>query len=375
MPAWAGKWKGGRYYLDDAGKPVFFIERRVAGKVRPIKLKTHDQDLALGELARFLDDPVAYVRPAPEPEAAAAPVHITKERVSLYLAELRRAVKDHKSARRSHLHGWATYLDERGRAIDLRTVDRNTLRTALASFEGGHAGRVESLNAFARFLVREGEIERWVPLRNTWKPKETRAERVAYGVEQLSDVYVRLCAGAERAKTDPRAAGVTSPAVRDCFMLRAATGMHHTEIEQLRGCRVYDGPLPDKGVGIRVLGAKGEIAGVIQFKQKTKPRHRISVSAEVLAAALRLRDGVPSRITMYYALEQYQLVPSNLRHTWITLSQELGEVVYFKTRGVSLDVVQQTAGHRVGSKVTLSNYDKTQIPPMIRLPFNWARTS
>jgi hypothetical protein len=62
VPAWAGKWKGGRYYLDaESGKPVYFIERRG----RSVRLQTHDEDLAVGQLAAFLADPVAFTRPEP----------------------------------------------------------------------------------------------------------------------------------------------------------------------------------------------------------------------------------------------------------------------------------------------------------------------
>lgn len=61
MPAWAGRWKGGRFYLDEEGRKVFFIEKWE----HVIRLKTHDEQLALGELARFLEDRIAYCRPPP----------------------------------------------------------------------------------------------------------------------------------------------------------------------------------------------------------------------------------------------------------------------------------------------------------------------
>jgi hypothetical protein len=367
MPKWQGRWKGGRYYLDDLGRQVFFIERRR----RSIRLRTHDPELALGELARFLDDPVAYCRPAPEPTGPAAPVHITIERVKLYLEHIHKAVEDHRKARRAYLLDWANWRDDHGRPLDLRNVDRATLRVALGEFGGGHAARVETLNAFARFLIREAELDRWNPLVNTRAPRESRAERVAYDVAKLDHAFARLDKAAELYQQNPTASGAHSRAVRDAFVLRAATGMHHTEIEQLSRCKTYDGPLPDKGVGIRQLPDGGEIAGVIQFRQKTKPRHRVSVPSRVLVAALRLREGVPDRITMWYALGELGIVPSNLRHTWITLAGEAGRTVHYRTRGATLDEIQQAAGHRIGSKVTLSNYDKLQIPPMIVIPLGF----
>jgi hypothetical protein len=312
VPQWAGKWKGGRYYLDDEGRKVFFIERRK----KSVRLKTHDEELAVGELARFLQDPEVYCRPPPEPEGPKEPVLITKERVALYLDSIADTVKDHQEARHSYLSAWGEH------GLDLRTVDRKALRVALASFDGGHRGRTEALNAFARWLVREGELPSWLPLVNTRPPKPTRAERMAYALEDLQAKFRELKAGP----------------VRDLFLLRAATGMHHTEIQQIEGCRVFTGPLPDKGVAIRTLGEGHEIRGVLQVVHKSGNRHRQSVDANVLEASLRLREGVPSRITVWKALEP--LVPSNLRHTFVTLAGEVGELVTYSggvsTEGASL---------------------------------------
>ncbi len=343
MPAWTGKWKGGRYYLDDQGRPVYFIERRR----RSIKLQTHDLDLAMGELARFLNDPVAFVRPAAVAAGLPDPVFITKERVTLYLESIRGTVKDHRAARRSYLLGWSKLR------LDLRTVDRRSLRIALASFDGGHNGRTEALNAFARFLVREGDLPAWNPLVNHRASKETRAPREAYTVEQLTETFHRL----------------TDQAVKDLFYVRAATGMHHTEIAQLVKAPVISGPLPERGVGIRKLGGKHEIQGVLQVMHKSRRRHRQSVSAPVLRAALRLREGVPHRVAVWKALAP--LVPSNLRHTFVTLAGEVGTLVTFVSAGVERARIAQVVGHRQGSTMTADVYDKQQVPPMIRLPLEW----
>lgn len=347
MPQWAGKWKGGRFYVDAQGRQVFFIERRR----RSIRLATHDPELAVGELARFLADPAAYCRALEQPVASTSTeaVHITKERLTLYIESLRAkgSVEDHRKARRAYLHAWS----ETG--IDLRTVDRKTLRATLADFEGGHRGRTEALNAFCRWLVKEGDLQSWNPLVNTRKPAETRAERVCYSLEELAACYQRLSEGP----------------IRDVFHLRAATGMHGTEIKQLEGCRVYQGPLPDKGAGIRVLGAKHAIQGVVQVMHKSKRRHRLSLDAAGLAAALRLREGVPYRVTVWKALDP--IVPSNLRHTFDTLAGEVGEWVTWKGAGVDRSRVAQVMGHRAGSTMGPDRYEKTQVPPMIRLPLVW----
>ena len=343
MPAWAGKWKGGRYYLDAKDRHVYFIERRN----RVIKLSTHDPDLALGELSRFLADPEAYVRVAtPPPTLEAAPVLITKERLQGYMDSIRHAVKDHRKARRSYLHAWSQL------GIDLRRTDPKQLAATLKSSNwGGHEGRTEALNAFARWLVQEGELSSWRPVKNPVPARATRAERQAYTIKELQRCWERLKPGR----------------IKDVFLLRVATGMHQTEIDQLQGARLFLGPLPDKGIGIRLLRNKRHvIRGVLQVAHKSRHRHRQSVDAECLKAALRLRKSVPRRSSIYKALAP--VVPSNLRHTFVTLAGERGELVTYVGGGVDRAKVAQAVGHREGSTMTADRYEKMQVPPMIRLP-------
>lgn len=342
MPAWAGKWKGGRWYFDTEGRRVFFIERRG----RTVKLDTHDAALAVGQLAAFLADPVAFCRPPVEP-ASTGPVLITDDRVKLYLDSIAHTVEDHRRARRGYLGDWADL------GVDLRNDDRHRLRVALASFDGGHRGRAEALNAFARWLVREGELERWVPVVNTRAPRATRAAREAYSIDQLVEAYTRI-------EAQP---------LRDLLLLRASTGLHHTEVEQLVGCKTGNGPLPPKGVALRVLPAASPIAGVLQVVHKSRRIHRQSLDASSLAAALRLRERVPDRTTVWEAFAP--LTPSNLRHTFTTLAGECGELVTFQPGGVDRARVAQTIGHRAGSTMTADRYEKIQVPPLIKLPIPW----
>lgn len=342
MPEWAGKWKGGRYYYDADDKPVYFIERR--GRV--VRLLTRDEEIANGQLGQFLEDPGAFAVRPDRPEEL-EPVYVTTERLNLYMGSIRKSVEDHRKARRSQLLAWSKL------GLDLRRVDKKALRAALASFDGGHTGRAESLNAFARFLVKEGELPSWNPIRPEQDPGETRAARQAYSLEELRETWARLPAGP----------------VRDLFLVRAATGLHQTEIDQVEGARLYDGPLPDKGTGIRTLPEGHEIAGVVQVMHKSRRRHRQSVSAEVLAAVLRLRAGVPYRVTVWKALAP--ITPSNLRHTFATLSAEVGEVVTYKVGGVDRSRIAAAMGHRAGSTMGPDRYDKLQVPPMVRLPLGF----
>jgi hypothetical protein len=354
MPQWAGKWKGGRFYIDDSGHRVFFIERRK----RVVKLDTHDEQLAIAELTRFLIDPVGYEKPAAVVKRNDDPVYITKERIALYLESIAGTVSDHRKARASYLADWSK------KGLDLRTVDARTLRAALGSFDGGYKGRAEALNAFARFLVRElRDLDVWRPLVNHRgpDPENARAERVAYSIDELVAAYKAL----------------TDQALKDLFHVRAATGMHHTEIAQIAGARVTSAPLPDKGVAIRTLGDEHEIRGVLQVvhrkKHRKERRHRQSVNAKTLDAVLRLQaGGVPDRMVAWKALEPIGIVPSNLRHTFVTLAGEVGELVTYTCAGVARSRIAQAIGHRQGSAMTEDRYDKLQVPPMVKipLPFN-----
>jgi integrase len=346
MPAWAGKWKGGRYYLDEISRPVYFIERRQ----RTVKLPTHDLQTAIGMLGQFLDDPESIQPKAKTPRAG--PVYITAELLAAYLASISGTVKDHRKARAKYLAAWSAVKP----AIDLRTVEPDALRKALDGFTGGWDGRTEALNAFASWLVAGRRLDAWHPLVNHrgTDPKKARAAREAYSLEQLRECYARLPA----------------TAVRDVFLLRAATGMHHTEIAQLKGARLYTGPLPDDGVGVRTLAGEHVIAGVLQVRHKNGQRHRVSVDAACLAAALRLREGVPRRGSTWKAFDP--LVPSNLRHTFSTLAAECGELIEFNAGGgVPRARVAQAMGHRAGSTMLVDRYEHVQIPPMLRLPLGF----
>lgn len=361
MPKWAGRWKGGRYYVDgETGKRVYFLERRAEGRQQSIKLRVHDEDLAMGELARFLSDPGAYMRerraaqppPEPPPTASKEAVFITSARIRGYLLSISDTVRDHRQARRSYLNAWSQL------GLDLRAIDRKTYLKALKNFDGGHRGRTEALNAFGRWLVSEEELERWpsnlLPTPDL-EPKPTRAKRQVYSIDQLEHAFRSL----------------KNPALRDLFWLLASTGMHQTEVSQLVGAPVIKGPLPDdESAAIRELGDKQRIRGVIQVMHKSGTRHRISVDQTGLEAAMRLTRGVPHRLSLYKELPA-DMVAANLRHTFVTLAGEVGELVTYSGKGVDRARVAAAVGHRAGSTMTADRYEKVQVPPMIALPLNW----
>lgn len=342
MPKWAGKWEGGRFYLNEASEPVYFIERRG----RSVKLGAIKESLAMGALASYLENPAQFMRArAPEPEAD-LPVFITAERINLYMQAIRSCVKDHRDARRSYLLAWS----EKG--LNLADVDKRTLREKLSEWNGGHRGRVEALNAFCNFLVEEEDLKAWRRFVNPIEPKATRAARVIYSLEEIRATYERLGPGP----------------VRDLFYLRAVSGMHQTEIDQCHKVRIYNGPLPDAGTGLRILGGDHVIQGVLQVIHKGRKRHRCSLDKVSLEAALRLREGVPNRVSVWKRLAP--MVPSNLRHTFGTLAGEIGEVISYTGGGVPRAVVAQFMGHRAGSTMLVDRYENMPVPPMMRLPLD-----
>lgn len=107
---------------------------------------------------------------------------------------------------------------------------------------------------------------------------------------------------------------------------------------------------------------------MLQVTHKSRKRHRVSVDAAGLAAALRLRDGVPSRISVWKAFGE--ITPSNLRHTFATLSLEFGQLVTIAEGGIDPVAVQRALGHAVGSAMLKDRYSKVQVPPMNWLSLN-----
>ncbi len=65
------------------------------------------------------------------------------------------------------------------------------------------------------------------------------------------------------------------------------------------------------------------------------------------------------------------LVPSNLRHTFVTLSGEVGELISYVGGGVDRSKIAQAVGHRAGSTMTADKYDRLQVPAMIVLPLGF----
>lgn len=159
--------------------------------------------------------------------------------------------------------------------------------------------------------------------------------------------------------------------VRDVLEVRARTGLHHTELEQVAGAPEFRGPLPDRGPGVRILGGRHTIAGVLQVVHKSRRIHRQALDARTLAAVLRLRERVPDRITVWETLRGVGIVPSNLRHTFVTLAGEVGRLMTWTSAGVERGRVAQVVGHRAGSTMTADRYERIQVPPLIVLPLRF----
>jgi integrase len=349
MPTWAGKWEGGRYYLDDVGRPIYFIEKMRGGVDYSLKLPTYEENEAGGMLALFYRDPARFAKSLqPIKEERPSEVFITVDRLNLYMQSIRKCSDDHRNARRSYLLSWSE--KQINFALEPNEL-KKVIRGKLAEFDGGHKGRVEALNAFANWLVEEGDLPHWKRFVNPFDPKQTRAPRVIYSLEDLRKTYERLGEGL----------------IRDVFYLRAATGMHQTEIDQLEKIPIVTSLLPDKGTGLRILeDEKHQIRAVVQVLHKSRHRHRVSLDAHGLECAQRLRKGVPNRVTMWGALDP--IIPSNLRHTFVTQLGEVGRLVTWKDGGLPRAIVAQLVGHREGSTMTADRYENLQVPPMGWIP-------
>jgi len=376
------KWAGGFVRNTGGGREVFVIERTRAGRAWKITLDVNSEQEALAEFALFERDPAGYqTRTQQRQERAAITNGLRLDGATLdaFLNDARARVQAGELSAGHVRHTLHPYLMAWGEALgarDLRAVTLAELNVALDRWTTARHKRIVSLKAFTAWARKKGKLSRQddptldleVPL-VTARPVAERE----YSAEQVAACYAALRSWryapgyrGDRQPEDGELVTVDLQPVRDVFVLRALTGMHHTEIERLA-----------RGQGtIRVLKGEGEIAGTLAFPHKRGGEHVVSVGAQALGAAQRLQAAgkAPDRVAMGRAIARavqahpelagFQL--ENLRHTFITLGAG-GRVVTARTGGVPLEVLSQAAGH-TSITTTRRHYLGQHIPPLVILP-------
>ena len=261
---------------------------------------------ALVELALFIREPLAYQtarqqRAAKAEELATKGARLDAESIGDFLAYC----KGEKLSDGYVKYTLAPYLREWALALggkELRKVDGvRELRPILERWKTAGHKRVIALKAFTAWAREEaGKLARrddpTLDLKVPSVKGRPMAER-AFTAEQIEKFYAVLtdysfANGYDELAHVPEDAPqktIDLQPIRDVFVLRAKCGMHGTEIERLA-----------RGEGaIRVLEGAGEIVATLVFPHKNGGEHVVSVDAQALAAAQRLRalGKTPSRVT------------------------------------------------------------------------------
>ncbi len=363
------KWAGGRIKLV-GGVEKFVIERQVGPTKFTVTLETSDLDDARAELALFNRSPASYKSPTKHRTEAVARaatligVVWTDELVSEFLrfaqAKAKRGDLSDRYVRftlEKYLADWTGVLGGK----DMRSLRLGDLRQALKRWKGvAEDKRIVSLKAFTAWLRQDGKLERSEdPTLDLIVPQAVPSKDVndrAYPIPLVEALYKEI----------------TLQQVRDVVLLRAKTGMHHTEVQGL------------KKAELREIDDPSGIAGMVTFHhKKKKEEHAISLDAQCFAAALRLAPGAPDHKTMWkhmnLALQalppnvrklarSVRVQPERLRHSFGTWAKTVGSVVTpLNQAGVPLAIVSERMGH-LNKKTTAGHYLGDYVREMIAIP-------
>lgn len=353
MPAWIGKWEGGRVYLDRQKRNVHVIERMVDGRRFTVRLPPNVKDPG-AELALFLRDPEGYRRRVAEtgllPEEAVIMTQAEVERFEAYLRHEKHRAEAYVSAVAGYLTDWANAFKGR----DLRKVTVDDLCLYLDELKTARNYRIASLKTFCTYLVRRQRLkphENASAMLETVKPPPRRLlAQQGYTIKEVEAVYQVL----------------PSQRVRDYYLLSAKYGLHGTEIGRIARGEVEIIPVGQKG-----------IAAVLRFIHKSQRDHRLSIDTQALAAVRRLLSlgAAPVKRVVCDAANkaarggQRVVHHGRLRHSFVTWARRFGKTVTVDSGGLALSEIAAVAGHR-SLLMAKDHYDNTEVPPMIVLPIN-----
>jgi integrase len=334
------KWDGGRVKVDRLGRKTWRIERMVGGERFHIPLEVDSEPGALAELALFERDPAAYRTKAEAREAEAEEAaRVDAETVAGFLKHLAAETDPSRRPRseryRKNVKSYLAWWGDQFAGRDLREVKLRDLHAALDSAPTGRKQRIIALKSFCSWLREKGRLDRAHDATMDLKvPKPERKKRLkGYSMRHLELLYPHI----------------DDVAVRAVVMVRALTGMHHTEIARVA-----------KGDGDVVpLKGQGQIAGAIYFDHKKKAPHLLAVDLRTLAAAqfLQRRGSAPAESWIYKQIreaaerattaegrEVEPILPNELRHCYAQWS-DLGDTIYPRRRGAPLELVSANLGH------------------------------
>lgn len=312
-----GPWEGGYISLGARGRKTYVIERRVDGVRFHISTRAHDKLSATRHLVRFESNPTAY---RPMGDEHGGRLNISNELVLEYVDWQQRPRPEGKQNTAKHANAQGRYLfdwmEDLGDA-DWRCLSlMRQLKPALAKRTGGRALRIAAIKAFFKWLRREkglvtsaqdATLDLAVPQSSPAKLRERQV--VDHGVVQA--VIAELPPGPDR----------------DLLFVRAATGLHLTEIHRI---------LRREHATLKQLSEEQArdtgVLAVVRFLHKKKRIVPRSIrSRKVLDALLRLETSGPvdrraneaiKAACIKLELPVFKL--KTMRHSWGTWHVERG---------------------------------------------------
>jgi integrase len=151
--------------------------------------------------------------------------------------------------------------------------------------------------------------------------------------------------------------------MRDTFYVRAATGLHGTEVARLAS-----------GAGtVRIVNDPSGIYAVVAVRHKNGHEHLVSVDRRTYDALARLvaRGGAGGSSSVWAALRkasgETRVHAGRLRHTWATLALVAGRQVFpAAAGGLPRQVVADALGHSLATN--RRHYDGVAVPAMVVVP-------
>ncbi len=366
--------------LTSQGQQRWVLIRRVPGSRYSFTLNVDSLRGAMAELALFTRDPAAYVE---QRQRARSKLHsLGEEAVTPSPGHLDAVAKHLESQERSAGHikdvrrYLAVWLDEL-RRVDLRLVGRAPLvailnRHAKPKQVSKRNKLVVALLDYCSYLEHQGLLDpAQSPARHlhivTADPARLHRQR-HHTADVLAKAYGRIGPIKRSKRGGPKPEDDQPQAVRDAFRLMVAYGIHQTEVMRLARA--------GEDTQVRAVAGCAPIAGCVGFfHAKKRAWHWVSVDRHALAAVHRLqaRKHAPNASTMRNylaaackAAKVERVLPSKLRHSFVTLAKEGGKLVRPKDAGLDLVDVAAITGHK-STATTSAYYDGSTVKPMVVL--------
>lgn len=271
-PSTKERWPGGYIHVQQDGRQLFIIEKRVNGRRFHVSTRCHSWTSAMKQLERFEANPLGYSPAGDEPEA---PLQMTDELVEQYEKwQVGRGVtKKHANEMGNRLADWMEDLAGQ----DLRKVTlRDAIKPALDRRTTCRSHRIIALKGFYSWLRKERHLltsgqDPTLDLPVPQATPEKWKRRKAVPVEHVRAALEKL-----------------APAYRDMLLVLGGTGWHVTELE--RFVRSEESEIVD--------AQRGATLAVLVTRHKVGDLTRTPVlSQDVLEAARRLKErgSIPRR--------------------------------------------------------------------------------